>query len=53
MYIELESEDGYNGVWLDSLRPDFAETVKVLNELGLDNATLFQVDSEYVEKYGW
>ena len=53
VYIELQSEDGYNGVWLDSLRPDFAETVKVLNELGLDNATLFQVDSEYVEKYGW
>ena len=53
VYIELESEDGYSGVWLDSLRPDFTETVKVLNELGLDNATLFQVDSEYVEKYGW
>ena len=53
VYIELESEDGYNGVWLDSLRPDFTETVKVLNGLGLDNATLFQVDSEYVEKYGW
>lgn len=53
VYIELESEDGYSGVWLDSLRPDFTETVKVLNELGLDNATLFQVDSEYVAKYGW
>ena len=53
VYIELESENGYNGVWLDSLRPDFTETVKVLNGLGLDNATLFQVDSEYVEKYGW
>ena len=53
VYIELESEDGYNGVWLDSLRPDFTRTVDVLNELGLDSATLFQVDPEYAEKYGW
>lgn len=53
VYIELESEDGYNGLWLDRIRPDFTETVKVLNEFGLDSATLFQVDPEYAEKYGW
>ena len=52
-YIELESEDGYNGVWLDRIRPDFTQTVQLLNELGLDSATLFQVDQEYMEKYGW
>ena len=53
VYIELETEDGYNGLWLDRIRPDFTETVAVLNELGLDSATLFQVDPEYAEKYGW
>lgn len=53
VYIELETEDGYNGLWLDRIRPDFTETVDVLNELGLDSATLFQVDPEYAEKYGW
>lgn len=53
VYIELETEDGYNGLWLDRIRPDFTETVKVLNEFGLDSATLFQVDPEYAEKYGW
>ena len=53
VYIELESENGYSGLWLDRIRPDFTETVKVLNEFGLDSATLFQVDPEYAEKYGW
>ena len=53
VYVELESEDGYNGLWLDRIRPDFTETVDVLNELGLDSATLFQVDEKYAEKYGW
>ena len=53
VYIELETEDGYNGLWLDRIRPDFTQTVDVLNELGLDSATLFQVDPEYAEKYGW
>jgi ABC-2 type transport system permease protein len=53
VYIELESEAGYNSLWLDRIRPDFTETVDVLNGLGLDSATLFQVNWEYVEKYGW
>ena len=51
VYIELEAEN--NGVWLDRIRPDFKELTKVLNELGLDSATLFQVDPAYAEKYGW
>lgn len=51
VYIELECEN--NGVWLDRIRPDFKELIKVLNELGLDSATLFQVDPAYAEKYGW
>ena len=53
VYIELESEDGYNGVWLDSIRPDFSQTVQVLVELGLEKETLFEIGSEYTEKYGW
>ena len=51
LYIELECEG--NGVWLDRIRPDFKELVKVLNELGVDNATIFQIDPAYAEKYGW
>jgi hypothetical protein len=51
VYIELECEG--NGVWLDRIRPDFKELIKVLNDLGLDSATLFQVDPAYAEKYGW
>ena len=53
VYVELESEDGRNGVWLDRIRPDFTETVEVLNDLGLDGVTLFQADPAYNEKYGW
>ncbi len=53
VYIELESEDGYSGLFLDRIRPDFTETVKVLNEFGLDSATLFETDPAYAEKYGW
>ena len=51
VYIELQSE--YDNVWLDRIRPDFKNVVAVLNELGLDSATLFQVDEKYAEKYGW
>ena len=51
VYIELDSENGYAGVWLDRIRPDFTETVKVLGEFGLDEKTLFQNDAEYAEKY--
>jgi hypothetical protein len=51
--VELESEDGRNGLWLDRIRPDFTETVEVLNDLGLDSVTLFQADPAYNEKYGW
>ena len=51
VYVELECEN--NGVWLDRIRPDFKNTVAVLNDLGLDSATLFQVDEKYAEKYGW
>ena len=51
VYIELDAGD--NNVWLDRIRPDFKNTVNVLNELGLDSATLFQVDEKYAEKYGW
>ena len=51
LYIELECEG--NGVWLDRIRPDFKELVKVLNDLGVDNATIFQIDPAYAEKYGW
>ena len=52
VYIELDTEDGYTGAWIDRIRPDFTETVQVLGELGLDEETLFR-DSEYAEKYGW
>ncbi|MBE6919461.1 MAG: hypothetical protein E7469_07240 [Ruminococcaceae bacterium] len=51
VYIELEGSE--RNLWLDRIRPDFTETVDVLNELGLDSATLFQVDEKYAEKYGW
>ncbi len=53
MYIELHTEDGYTGAWIDRIRPDFTETVKVLGELGLTEEMLFQIDPEYAEKYGW
>ena len=53
VYIELDSENGYAGVWLDRIRPDFAETVKVLGELGVTEEMLFKIDPEYAEKYGW
>lgn len=51
VYIELDA--GETNVWLDRIRPDFKNTVAVLNDLGLDSATLFQVDEKYAEKYGW
>jgi len=51
VYIELDA--GTSSVWLDRLRPDFENTVAVLNDLGLDSTILFAVDEKYVEKYGW
>ena len=51
VYIELEGSE--RNLWLDRIRPDFTQTVDILNDLGLDSATLFQVDEKYAEKYGW
>jgi hypothetical protein len=51
VYVELECEG--NGVWLDRIRPDFKELIRVLTDLGLDSETLFQFDPAYAEKYGW
>ena len=51
VYVELDG--GERNLWLDRIRPDFTQTVDVLNELGLDSATLFSVDEKYAERYGW
>ena len=51
VYIELEAVD--NNVWLERIRPDFKNLLAVLEEMDLDTPTLFQVDPELAEKYGW
>ena len=49
--VYLELDDGQSTYWLDSIKPDFTETVKVLVSLGLEEEQIFQWEDN--EKYGW